>query len=285
MKKSKIVCCLLFIGLLTASAVAQTPQLLKRTTTKTDSIDFASGGTVAVLGAPSGSVRVRGSNKNEIEITAEIEVQAASEADLALLANVTGFVVDERLGRASIITIGTHNKLADKKLWKKFPQRLGGLPFRIDYTISVPLYSNIEINGGKGDLSISNVEGALKINFVDTIAEIGVNGDLDAIIGGGKVNVLFGTRSWRARPASVQMATGELTVQLPTNASAEIDATILKAGTIENTFTGLKPRNRKLPFTDRAIAAKAGVGGPQLKFTVGDGKLKIMTLATPTNRN
>jgi hypothetical protein len=256
-------------------------QLLKRTTTKTDKFDFASGGTVAIVGAPNGSIRIKSSNKNEIEITAEIEVQAATEADLALLTNVTGFVVDERLGRASIITIGTHNKLADKKLWKKFPQRLAALPFRINYTISVPLYSNLEIDGGKGDLSISNIDGAIRVNFVDTNAKIEVNGDLDAIIGSGKVDVMFGTRSWRARPASVQMGTGELVVYLPLNASAEIDATILKTGVIENKFAGLKPRNRKLPFTERSIAAKAGVGGPQLKFTVGDGTLKIMPLAKP----
>ena len=281
MNKLTIVLCLLFIAAFSTHASAQTTQLLKRTTTKSDKLDFASGGTVAIIGAPNGSIRVKGSNKNEIEITAEIEVQAATEADLAVLTNVTGFVVDERLGRASIITIGTHNKLADKKLWKKFPQKLAALPFKIDYTISLPLYSNLEIDGGKGDLTISNVEGALKINFVETRAKVDVNGDLDAIIGNGSVDILFGTRAWRSRPASVQMATGKLIVQLPPNASAEIDASILKTGTIENTFAGLTPRNRKLPFTERAIAAKAGVGGPQLKFTVGDGSLKIMPLTKP----
>lgn len=281
MNKLKIAFFLFAVSLFSVSAVAQTPQLLKRTTTKTDKLDFASGGTIAIVGAPNGSIRIKGTNKNEIEITAEIEVQAATEADLAVLTNVTGFVVDERLGRASIVSIGTHNKLTDKKLWKKFPQKLASLPFKIDYTVSVPLYCNLEIDGGKGDLSISNIEGAVKINFVDTSAKIESNGDLDAIIGGGKVDVLFGTRAWRARPASVQMATGELIVQFPLNASAEIDASILKAGAIENKFAGLTPRNRKMPFTDRMIAAKMGVGGPQLKFTVGDGNLKIMPLAKP----
>lgn len=281
MKKFKFALFLFALGIFSASAGAQTSQLLKRTTTKTDKFDLGSGLTIAIVGAPNGSIRVIGTNKNEFEITAEIEVQAATEADLAVLTNATGFVVDERLGRVSVISIGTHNKLGDKKLWKKFPQKLAGLPFRIDYTVSVPLYSNLEVDGGKGDLSISNVEGSIKINFVQTKARIESNGDLDAIIGGGTASVLFGTRSWRARPASVQMATGELIVQLPTNASAEIDASILKAGAIENKFAGLAPRNRKLPFTERSIVAKAGVGGPPLKFTVGDGSLKIMPLARP----
>ena len=77
------------------------------------------------------------------------------------------------------------------------------------------------------------------------------------------------------------MATGELVVHLPLNASAEINGTILKTGVIENKFAGLTPRTRKLQFTEHSIAAKAGVGGPQLKFTVGDGTLRIKPLAKP----
>src|SRR5947207_1696274 len=61
---------------------AQTPSLLKRTTTKTDKFDFSAGGTVTIAGAPSGSIRIVGSVKNQVEITAEIELQASSEADL-----------------------------------------------------------------------------------------------------------------------------------------------------------------------------------------------------------
>src|SRR5437868_7279819 len=83
---------------------AQTPALLKRTTTKTDKFDFAAGGTVAIVGAPAGSIRIVGGAKNQVEINAEIELQAASEAELAKLADVTGFVTDEGPGRTGIIS-------------------------------------------------------------------------------------------------------------------------------------------------------------------------------------
>ena len=63
--------------------------------------------------------------------------------------------------------------------------------------------------------------------------------------------------------------------------SAEIDATILKTGVIENTLPDLKPRDRKAPFTEKTIAARAGVGGAALSFTVGDGNLKIERLVQP----
>src|SRR5437773_2301549 len=84
MKKLKLFGLLILIGICAAPIPAQS--VLKRTTTKTDKFDFGAGGTVAITGAPAGSIRVTGSNKNEIEITAEIELQASSEADLARLA-------------------------------------------------------------------------------------------------------------------------------------------------------------------------------------------------------
>lgn len=256
--------------------------MIKRTITKTDSFEFGAGGTVAVTGAPNGSIRIVGSNKNEIEITAEIELQAASDADIAKLAAVTGFGTDEMTGRTGIISYGTYNKLGDKKLWKKFPKNLMNLPLRIDYVIKVPRYCDLEIDGGKGDLSVSGVEGSMRINFLETDANIAViGGATNIIVGTGKVNVTLGVKGWRGRSADIQVGKGDLRVKLPSNISAEIDATILRTGTIENTFPDLKPRNRKVTFTDKSIVAKAAVGGPSLKFTVGDGTLKMESLVLP----
>jgi len=270
------------VALFSFSTFAQTPQLIKRTITKTDSFEFGSGGTLAVTGAPNGSVRIIGTTKNEIEITAEIELQAATESDIAILSAVSGFGTDEMRGRTGIISYGTYNKLGDKKLWKKFPKHLMNLPMSIDYVIKVPRYCDLEIDGGRGDLSISGVEGSTRINFLETDADVTVIGGATNItVGAGKVSVALGVKGWRGRSADINVGKGDLTVKLPTNISAEIDATILKTGAIENTVTDLKPRNRKIPFTEKSIVAKAGVGGAPLKFTVGDGTIKMESLVLP----
>lgn len=262
------------VAMMSASLSGQS--LLKRTTTKTDKFDFGAGGTVAIMGAPNGSIRVVGSNKNEIEITAEIELQAATEADLARLGQVTGFLTEEDAGRTGIISFGTHNKLGDKKLWKKFPKNLLNLPFRIDYVISVPRYCDLEIDGGKGDVSVTGVEGSLQAKLLETNAQFEVStGTTSITVTSGSVELGFNKRGWRGRAADVMIASGDLRIKLPSNLSADIDALVLRTGAIENTFPGLKPRDRKAAFTEKAIIAKAGVGGPAMKFTVGDGNLKI----------
>jgi hypothetical protein len=268
------------IAVLAFSAFAQTQTSgVKRTTTKTDRFDFGSGGTIVINGAPNGSITVLGQSKNEIEITAEMEFQASSDADAAKLAEVTGFITDESAIKVSVMSIGNHNKFGLKKLPKDFPKHLLTLPFTINYKISVPRYSDLEIDGGKGDLKISGVEGSMKINFLESKGNVEViSGNAMVTIGSGSLDVLFAARGSRGRFTDIQVAKGDLSVSLPTNLSAEIDATVLRTGSIENTLTDLKPRDRKVAFSERSIIAKAGVGGVPMKFTVGDGKMKLAKL-------
>jgi len=280
-KQNLILVCLSTVFLAVIAGVVSA-QNVKRTTTKTDRFDFGAGGTVSIIGAPAGSITVVGSSKNEIEITAQIEIQAGSEADLDRLSQVTTFLTDESLGRVSIISSGTHNKLGDKKAWKKFSKGLLGLPFKIDYVISLPRYTDLEISGGKGDLSVSGVEGALKITSVESNAKLDlIGGGVSATFGTGTVDITMPNRSWRGNAIDVALSSGTMSVHLPSSISAEIDATILKTGKIESAFVDFKPRTRNVPFTERSIIAKAGSGGISMKFTVGDGTLKLLRVAKP----
>ena len=256
-------------------AFAQTNQLIKRTTYKTDTAELGAGGTVTIVGAPNGSLTIEGWNKNEVEVSAEIEMQAATEADLALLATISGFVIDEQFGHIRIISIGTHDKNYLKRVAKKFPKNLLNSPLKIDYKVKVPRFCDLDINSGKGDLKLSNVEGAMQIKAFESNATLDlIGGTINATFGSGNVDVKINSRSWRGRQATFQVATGTLNVQFPQNMNAEVDATVLRNGKIENSLTTLKPRDRS-KFSEKTMLAKAGSGGTLLSFTVGDGTLKM----------
>jgi hypothetical protein len=256
--------------------------MLKRALIRSDKFDFSPGGTVSITGSPNGSIKLIGTNRNEVEIVADIEISAPTEADLTSIADVTGFVADKTNGRITITTAGTHNKLGPKAAWKKFPKNLVGLPFRVDYTISVPRYADLQIDGGKGDLEISGIEGNLRINFVDTRAKVEVvSGSVVATFGSGSADIAFGTKGWRGRPATIQMGNGDLTIALPSNASADVDASVLNAGKILNELPHMKPLDSKVPFTDRSVVARSGVGGTQLKFMIAQGNMRLIPLVPP----
>ncbi len=278
MKNRSTVAVLLFafFAIAFVSVEAQTDLPLKRTAFKTDTLDFGPGGTLSVVGAPNGSIRIEGWSNNEVQVNAQIEMSARTEAELDQISKVTGFILEESMGRTGIVSIGTHDKTYLKKTIKKFPKELVGLPFRIDYVIKVPKYCDLQIDGGKGDLFIAGVDGTIKINFLDSNAKLDlVGGAVHATFGEGTVEVTVPSRSWRGRFADISLASGTMNVNLPPSLNAEIDASILRNGKIENNYAEMKPKSRRETFTEKLIAAKSGSGGVPLKFTVGDGNLNI----------
>jgi hypothetical protein len=284
----RIIAAGILLSLLSLSAFAQknepTALLLKRTKYQTETVELGMGGTFSVIGAPVGSIEIEGWNKNEIEITSEIEVQAYTEEDLKLLAEVTGFALDEGLTEVSLVSVGTHDKKYLKKNHKNFPKNLRELPFRIDYKIKVPHFTDLEVNGGRGDFRLSLVEGMMRINYLESNARLSlVGGAVQATIGQGDVDVTIATRSWRGQFAEVQVAKGSMNLWLPKNLNANLTAKVINSGKIDNTYEMLKPLKRT-KFSETEMYAKAGNGGAELLFSVGDGNLKIADFETVAER-
>ncbi|HEV2834111.1 MAG TPA: hypothetical protein VGW58_02280, partial [Pyrinomonadaceae bacterium] len=121
----------------TKPAAVPQVQLLTRSTRRRENCRFSYGGTVTLVGAPRGAVTVEGWNRNEVELTADIELKAETEADLDQLAKVNGFVFDEDINHVSILTVGTHDRTFMKKSAKNFPKKLLNLPWKIDYRLRV----------------------------------------------------------------------------------------------------------------------------------------------------
>ena len=250
-------------------------QLLTRTSTRRESARFNYGGTVTLIAAPRGSVTVEGWQRNEVEVTATIELKAATEADLDQLAKVNTFVFDEDLNHISVLTTGTHDRAFMKGAAKNFPKKLLNLPWKIDYRMRVPINTDLEVNAGHGDVKLSGVEGALRISASESDTALTLTGGaVTTTVTAGTVTFSIPGRSWRGNGADIRIASGTINVDLQPGFSGDIDADILRTGKILNTFDGLTSRE-KPGITERTIRGRAGAGGPYFKFTVGDGTVNI----------
>lgn len=250
-------------------------QLLTRTSTRRETRRFNYGGTVTVIGAPRGSVTVEGWPRNEVELTANIELKGPTEADLDQLALVNTFVFDEDLNHISVLTTGTHDRALMKRMFKNFPKNLLNLPWKIDYRLRVPANTDLEINAGHGPVKLSGVEGSMRVTATESeTAFTATGGVLSATVTFGVINLTIPSRSWRGSGADIRIASGTINVDLPPGFSGDIDAEVLRTGKIVNTFEGLASRE-KPGLTERVIRARAGAGGPFFKFTVGDGIVNI----------
>lgn len=248
---------------------------LTRTTARHEVRRFAYGSSLTIIGAPAGSITIEAWPKNEVDITADVELHANTEADLALLAAVNNFTIDEDVNHLRILTTGMHDKVYMRRVAKKFPKTLLNLPWKIDYRIRVPPMCDVEIDTGRGAISISGVEGAISLKALEADATLTLTGGaVNATVGSGSVKVNLTARSWRGAGAAIQLALGEMTVELPAGFSADINADVLRSGQIENSYEELVPQERT-SFSTRSIRGRAGAGGAVLSFKVTDGTLRI----------
>ena len=243
----------------TKPAPQQPPlQLLTRTTRRHETARFSYGGTVTLIGAPRGAVIVEGWNRSEVEVTADIEWKAESEADLDQLAKINNFVFDEDLNHVNILTVGTHDREFMKKNAKNFPKKLLNLPWKIDYRLRVPVNTDLEITAGHGPVTLSGVEGALRISATESETALTLTGGtVSATIAAGNVLLTIPARSWRGGGADIRVAAGSLNVELPAGFSGDIDAEILRTGKILNNYEELEARE-KPGITERTVRARAG---------------------------
>ena len=256
-------------------------QLLTRTATRRETARFSYGGTVTLIAAPRGSVTVEGWPRNEVEVTANIELKAPTEADLDQLVKVNTFVFDEDLNHISVLTTGTHDRAFMKRSAKNFPKKLLNLPWKIDYRVRVPINTDLELNAGHGEVKLSGVEGALRLTATesDTMLTL-TGGTVSATVTAGSITFSIPARSWRGSGADIRIASGTINVDLQPGFSGDIDADVLRTGKIINTYDGLTSRE-KPGLTERTVRARAGAGGAYFKFTVGDGTVNIRRAPLP----
>ncbi len=268
---------------LPAAALSQqkkTPELnrppqLVRTTTRHELRRLAYGSTLTVIGAPEGSITIEGWSRSEVDISAEIQLRANTEADLDLLAAVNNFSVDDDTNHLRVLSTGTHDKAFMRAVAKKFPKTLLGLPWKIDYRIRVPLATDLEINAGRGPVSVASVEGNIRVSATESEANLRLSsGTLSVTITAGKVNLSIPVKSWRGVGAEVRLAAGEVTIELPPGFNGVINAEILRSGRVVDSYGGLEARE-KPGITPQVMKARAGAGGAFFQFTVGDGTIYV----------
>ncbi len=262
----------------TASAQKEkqpTGPLVTRTTTRHETYRLPFGGTVTLSGAPAGSITIEGWQRNELELTATIEIQAPSQADLDRIAPLNNLAVDVDVNHIRILTTGTHDRAFMKRVTKNFPKNLIGLPWKIDYLIKMPALTDLSVDAGNGPVAISGVEGALRLNALSSKANLSLTGGLVSVtVQAGELTLTIPARSWHGLGSEFRVASGKLIVELVPGFSADINADVLRLGEIKVDYPELKPREGS-SVSSKSIRARASNGGATLNFTVGDGAIEI----------
>lgn len=248
---------------------------IKRTIHRRATHRLPYGGSLTLVAPPVSSITIEGWSRSEIEIEADIELQAPTEADLNLLAAINNVAIDVDTNHVRILTSGTHDKKYLQRVAKKFPKTLIGLPWKINFRLKIPALTDIDIDSGVGPIKLSGVDGSIRLEALQSDAELTLTGGhFTGLIQRGAVKIMIPSRNWRGLGASLQLAGGTLEVILAPGFSGDVDANVLRFGEIKNSYAGLTPREGAAN-NPRLLLGRAGAGGAKLSFTVGDGTLEI----------
>lgn len=247
-----------------AKASAPAPQLVKRSALIHRELPSTPGTMVKLTCGPFGNVRVIARRTNTVSIDGRVEISAASEADLQTLASTITILADPTPTSVDILTKGPHDKQW-MKAFKKFPDRLKTMPWRVDYVLTVPEYTSLTIEVGDGESVVEGVQGIISVVSVRgaiRVREIGGATRLTAY--NGNVEILTSQRTWRGGNVSAS-ATGDVTIVAPRGFSADARFT---AG------NGIFLRGDREDAPGNSFNGFIGNGGPGVELTAG-GRITI----------
>ncbi len=233
-----------------------------------------------------GDVRIRGESGREVKISANIRVQAHSQAEADRYADQVRVDVSQDSQGVRIQTVYPSE---DSKF---FVVRVGGPSFSVDYDITVPAdaklwmknsFGNVQVQGVQGWADLENSHGQLKFqnggatkltNSFGEVQAIGADGNVSVINNNGAVTVssVKGTLDVKDRFASITVSnvSGATSVS---GGNGPVEVTDAGASKVNNSFGAVTARNIHgdlvVNNNNGAIDAETVSGGAQLNGSFG----------------
>lgn len=210
------------------------------------------GGVIKVDGRQNGGISVKGWEKSEVLVRAQIKTTAPSQAEADALA-----------GQIVINTSGAN-------VFASGPEHRKDYSWSVSYELFVPRRSDLSLQSHNGGISISDVQGRMDFQAMNGGVVLNrVGGSVHGgTTNGGLVVQLNGDR-WDGEELDVKTTNGGIVMSLPTNYSAH-----LETGTVNGSLKIGFPVSVQGDIT-RELAVNLGSGGPTVRVKTTNGGVRI----------
>jgi hypothetical protein len=212
---------------------------------------FAGGGLLDVDAARNGGIRVRGWDRSEIRLVAQITAHADTDARARAIADGVRL---ETGGRVRAIGPDTGRD----ESW------------HVSYQIDVPRDARLALNTLNGGITIEDFRGSATFRATNggvTLSD--VSGDIRGETTNGGVNIRLSGDRWEGAGLDVETRNGGVRMQVPERYSAE-----LETGTVNGRVTIDFPV-MLTGSLGRSIRTTLGSGGPRVRAMTRNGGIRI----------
>lgn len=213
----------------------------------------ATGGTLSVDGMKNGGIAVKAWERNEVLVRYRIQTRAATQGEADALAS-----------QVRVTTGGGQIRAAG-------PETEGGeARWDVSYELFVPRQTNLSLQTRNGGISLSGVRG--RINFEAQNGGVslkGLGGNVAGTTLNGGLHVELAGNSWEGEGLDVRTTNGGLSIVVPENYSAH-----LEAGTVNGGFA-VSPAIAEVTRKTKQLSLDLGAGGTNLRIHTTNGGVSI----------
>jgi DUF4097 and DUF4098 domain-containing protein YvlB len=214
----------------------------------------ATGGVISVDGRTNGGVAVRGWEKQEIFVRAQVQTWARTDEEARALAEQ----VQVEISGTNIRSNGPTSQGRERKGWA------------VSFEVFVPHRSNVSLKAHNGGISVRDVQGQIEFETTNGGVSLArLAGNVRGTTTNGGINLVLDGNQWNGEGVDVRTTNGGVKVTMPANYSAHVEA-----GTVNG---GL---NFDFPVTvqgkiDRELNTDIGGGGPPIRVRTTNGGVSL----------
>jgi DUF4097 and DUF4098 domain-containing protein YvlB len=210
-------------------------------------------GRLNVDAARNGGVTIKGWRRSDMLVRARVEASGDSEASAATMASQVW--IDSSGGQVRAMG----------------PQSVNNSSWSVSYEIFVPQNTDLTLKANNGGIAISDVRG--QIHFEGNNGGVQLKrlaGDVTGATVNGGVQVELAGAMWDGRQLEVSTRNGGVSVAMPSNYSAHLQAET-QSGGVQSDFPVMVDGNAK----PRQLDFNVGAGGPLIHITTTNGRVSF----------
>ena len=208
-----------------------------------------------------GAVMIKGWLQSGVLVRARIDASGENEGAAALLASKVWVDASGGQIRAS------------------GPDRANNSSWTVSYEVFVPQTSDLDLKSQNGALTISDVRGQIRFAVINGAVRLQrVAGDVTGSTVNGSVQAELAGSAWDGRQMDLSTQNGSVSVTMPTNYSAHVQAETNMGG-IQSDFPAA-PAATDGNMRPRRLDFNVGSGGPLIHVVTGNGSVRFKRAAT-----
>jgi DUF4097 and DUF4098 domain-containing protein YvlB len=211
-------------------------------------------GSLTVDASPNGGVTVKGAPRGDVMVRARVDAWADNDSAASFLAS-----------QVFIDTSGGQVRATG-------PQSLNNSGWSVSYEILVPQNMDLNLKSRNGGLTVSDVRGQIRFDVTNGGVRLRrVAGDVMGATVNGGIQVDLAGATWDGRQLDLRTNNGGVTVAMPTQYSAHIQAETGMGG-IQSDFPVALDSNNTRP---RRLDYQMGAGGGLIHIVTGNGSVRL----------